>query len=512
MTADESTRHMTSFYNETLLSHSSQVMSRYTTLLCRVGQNRIDTPYMVVCMVMFLPKMPYIHRIYMVLANPTLMYHNDFVSMRLRWGTQWFSCTFYVLFFAHSLPHVSRGFLYTGKSLHFLCVFGAQVIFRPCFQQSSPFRIPAVHRYPFAKGGTIRCVCMYVCVRVCLYVCMCALCVCMCVYVRACACMCVRVYVHVCAYTYIHTQLPACLPLKLQGFGMRSFSCIAAHCTHTHITQTPHTHTHTHTDTTHTHTHTHTHTQTPHTHTHTDTTHTHTRTHTHTPHTHTHTRAYMDIPGAPYVCHLRAWSRCLASLPGWGIDVRGFAGGRVATDQVWKMNDTQWIGFKDHVRGCEDTQWVGFEDHARGYDCWHTLGMKKEWLAVNWIQRSCPRLWLLLTLGVRRLKKGTRKEERQKLFRRKEAKQRKCRLARAVSRDASVTACVYYYSLWKEIPKKILLMTCMHATCAHCFGQPHVIFKQLGVVHIGFKHVSRLVFAYLPSWIVFQARSSFEFA
>jgi len=173
--------------------------------------------------------------------------------------------------------------LYTGKSLHFLCVFGAQVIFRPCFQQSSPFRIPAVHRYPFAKGGTIRCVCMYVCVRVCLYVCMCALCVCMCVYVRACACMCVRVYVHVCAYTYIHTQLPACLPLKLQGFGMRSFSCIAAHCTHTHITQTPHTHTHTHTDTTHTHTHTHTHTQTPHTHTHA---------HTHTHHTHTHTHAH----------------------------------------------------------------------------------------------------------------------------------------------------------------------------------------------------------------------------
>ena len=36
----------------------------------RVGQNRIYTPYMTVCMVNSLPKIPYTHRIYMVLANP----------------------------------------------------------------------------------------------------------------------------------------------------------------------------------------------------------------------------------------------------------------------------------------------------------------------------------------------------------------------------------------------------------------------------------------------------------
>ena len=35
------------------------------------GQNRIHAPYVTVYMVIFLPKMPYIHRIYMVLANPT---------------------------------------------------------------------------------------------------------------------------------------------------------------------------------------------------------------------------------------------------------------------------------------------------------------------------------------------------------------------------------------------------------------------------------------------------------
>ena len=37
----------------------------------RVGQKRIYTPYMTVYMVISLPKLPYTHRIYMVLANPT---------------------------------------------------------------------------------------------------------------------------------------------------------------------------------------------------------------------------------------------------------------------------------------------------------------------------------------------------------------------------------------------------------------------------------------------------------
>ena len=42
------------------------------TYVCmsRVGQNRIYTPFMTVCMVISLPKIPYIHRIYTVLANP----------------------------------------------------------------------------------------------------------------------------------------------------------------------------------------------------------------------------------------------------------------------------------------------------------------------------------------------------------------------------------------------------------------------------------------------------------
>ena len=36
----------------------------------RVGQNRINAPYMTVYVVISLPQIPYIHRIYMVLANP----------------------------------------------------------------------------------------------------------------------------------------------------------------------------------------------------------------------------------------------------------------------------------------------------------------------------------------------------------------------------------------------------------------------------------------------------------
>ena len=40
---------------------------------CRVGQNRIYTPYMTVYLVISLPKIPYLHRIYMVLANSTNM-------------------------------------------------------------------------------------------------------------------------------------------------------------------------------------------------------------------------------------------------------------------------------------------------------------------------------------------------------------------------------------------------------------------------------------------------------
>jgi hypothetical protein len=37
--------------------------------VCRVGQNRIYAPYMTVYTVISLPKIPYMHRIFRVLAN-----------------------------------------------------------------------------------------------------------------------------------------------------------------------------------------------------------------------------------------------------------------------------------------------------------------------------------------------------------------------------------------------------------------------------------------------------------
>ena len=45
-----------------------------STRICRVGQNLIYAPYMTVYLVISMPKIPYIHRTYMVPANPTDMH------------------------------------------------------------------------------------------------------------------------------------------------------------------------------------------------------------------------------------------------------------------------------------------------------------------------------------------------------------------------------------------------------------------------------------------------------
>jgi len=42
--------------------------------MSRVGQNRIYTPYMTVHLMRSLQKIPYIHHMYMVLANPTYVF------------------------------------------------------------------------------------------------------------------------------------------------------------------------------------------------------------------------------------------------------------------------------------------------------------------------------------------------------------------------------------------------------------------------------------------------------
>jgi hypothetical protein len=45
--------------------------------MCRVGQNRIYAPHMIVRLVITLPKMLYIHRMYMVLGNPRHVSHRQ---------------------------------------------------------------------------------------------------------------------------------------------------------------------------------------------------------------------------------------------------------------------------------------------------------------------------------------------------------------------------------------------------------------------------------------------------
>ena len=48
-----------------MLVPCSLMPARYTLCeMCRVGRNRIYIPYMTVCMVISLPKTPYVHRIY----------------------------------------------------------------------------------------------------------------------------------------------------------------------------------------------------------------------------------------------------------------------------------------------------------------------------------------------------------------------------------------------------------------------------------------------------------------
>ena len=46
--------------------------------ISRIGQNRIYTPYMTVYLMISLPKIPYIHRIYMVLANPKYFWQGNY--------------------------------------------------------------------------------------------------------------------------------------------------------------------------------------------------------------------------------------------------------------------------------------------------------------------------------------------------------------------------------------------------------------------------------------------------
>jgi hypothetical protein len=44
---------------------------KYLVQIHRVGQNRIPALYMTICLVVFLLEIPYVHHIYLHMANPT---------------------------------------------------------------------------------------------------------------------------------------------------------------------------------------------------------------------------------------------------------------------------------------------------------------------------------------------------------------------------------------------------------------------------------------------------------
>jgi len=65
--------------------------------MCRVGQNRIYTVYLVISK----PKIPYVHRIYMVLANPTHVGKRPLLLVSCSSVCRWLHLLFFHVLFSH---------------------------------------------------------------------------------------------------------------------------------------------------------------------------------------------------------------------------------------------------------------------------------------------------------------------------------------------------------------------------------------------------------------------------
>jgi len=109
------------------------------TLVNRVGQNRINKPYMTVYFVISLPKVPYIHRIYIVLANPTgKPFGGDGRGVWMSWALGWIEACAFV---AHlqwyyclaAINVITRTAVGMYKSLCFCCT--PPVIILPRYYQ-----------------------------------------------------------------------------------------------------------------------------------------------------------------------------------------------------------------------------------------------------------------------------------------------------------------------------------------------------------------------------------------
>jgi hypothetical protein len=104
--------------------HMTRVGQNHTYIRCiySVGQNRIYAPYMTVYLVISLPKIPYIHRINRVLANP--------INIRYFWqgNHQVYGhvrCIYTVMYSAYIHGHVQC--IYTVHTEIYLIIYGAYI-------------------------------------------------------------------------------------------------------------------------------------------------------------------------------------------------------------------------------------------------------------------------------------------------------------------------------------------------------------------------------------------------
>ena len=164
--------------------------------MCRVGQNRIHTPYMTVYLMISLPKILYIHRIYMVLANPTYVclctWNSDLpegspTSMQPE-GRQ-------LLRDKHVLA-------YTNKHCVCLCTPGTAICQREAPHPCSPWAVGCLAACPAPLPAAGWQPCPVACV-VYVYMCMCV-CVCVCEGGGGGAFGCV----FECEWEYIYTCMP----------------------------------------------------------------------------------------------------------------------------------------------------------------------------------------------------------------------------------------------------------------------------------------------------------------
>jgi len=178
--------------------HTLTLQPHLFGLISRAGQNRIYTPYMTVCLMNSLPKIPYIHHIYMVLGSwPTLL---------ITLSADYFPTVIRVLQQAVDARTTLRHYEMVAVMRNFAPL-------APLLDHGVPLKAPNFYHAAISDWYVCECV------RVCVCVCVCAKIVCMCVCVCVCAksvCVCVYACVRdVCVCLCLSVSLSVCLSVFL---------------------------------------------------------------------------------------------------------------------------------------------------------------------------------------------------------------------------------------------------------------------------------------------------------